>query len=79
MGFARSVERGRAIRLHKQAKRAARKVRFPKDFKGTVMWCPLCYSEMHRIPEGQECSPEEQQRIADAHRADCKRYQLKAV
>lgn len=67
-----------------QAERAAKKVAWPNNadgskFAGTVMWCPKCYGEIHRIPEGTECSPFEQRQLVDAHRAKCPRERLRAV
>lgn len=72
MSLARSLERRQRIAAMKQAKRAARKVRFPKDFDGVVMWCPRCYVELRRIPEGEDVPPAEQQRIVDEHRGSCR-------
>lgn len=73
MGLARSVLRSKARRNMGQAKRAARKVRFPRGFQGAVMWCPKCYAELARLPDGEPApSKFEQQQIVDAHRAVCK-------
>lgn len=79
VSFERVVLRAKNQRLAKLARRAAQKIRFPKDFKGAVMWCPECYRELGRIPDGEEMPAAEQQAIADAHRAVCMRRKLKVA
>jgi hypothetical protein len=65
------MARARLRRIVKQAKLAAQRVAFPKDFPGTVMWCQQCVRELARIPEGEVLSASEQQAVVDAHKADC--------
>ena len=72
MSLARSLERRPRQAAARQARRAAKKVRFPQDFQGAVMWCPRCYVELRRIPDGEHVPPAEQQRIVDEHRGECK-------
>lgn len=71
MSLARSLHRRQAKELARQARRAARKVRWPKGFDGTIMWCPRCCRELRRIPDGEQVSPEEQTAIRDAHLKVC--------
>lgn len=68
----RAMRRMHALRELRRAKAAARKVRWPRGFHGAVMWCPLCQAELTRIPDGESMPKEEQQRLADEHRAVCK-------
>lgn len=66
-------------RLAKMAKRAARKVRFPAGFKGSVLWCPRCYQEIGRFADGAPAPQAEQQQMASDHRAKCMRRKMAAV
>ena len=79
MSFARAAERARQLCLARQAKRAAQKVRWPQGFAGTVMWCPECYCEIHRIPDGELMAKHEQQRVVDAHRDVCVRRKMRVI
>lgn len=62
-----------------RGRRAAKRVKWPTGFKGTVMWCSACTKEIMRIPSGQTAGIAEQHQAVDAHNLVCARAKLRLV